>query len=188
MLRILLAASAVLVAAPAARAGEPPPEEVRQLHVGKTASPAPVVAAPPVTVVLGTGAAGAPALLLDAAAVASTALPNDTWSNARWARLTPALGRYFGASEGVLVLEPPALAALTLEAGDVITAIGGHPVADPEDLLRRLRAAAPGTRIVLSLLRDHVRRELSGVAPAKPSADPPAAPGVPASPRVPRGV
>ena len=193
MTRICLMAGAVLVAAQAARAGEPSspaPDDVRRLHVGSTAKPAAPAAAPPVTVVLGAGSAGAagvPALLVDSAVAAASA-PSDVWSGARWVRLTPPLGRYFGAAAGVLVIEPPAVSELALESGDVITAIGGRPVSDPDELLRRLRASLPGARIVLAVLRDHARREQSCVVPAKSAAATPAAPRVPASPPVPRGV
>ncbi len=46
------------------------------------------------------------------------------------ASITPKLGAYFGASEGVLVVQAPQNAAFKLEDGDVIQTIDGRK---PED-------------------------------------------------------
>jgi serine protease Do len=43
-----------------------------------------------------------------------------------------------------------------LRAGDVITAIGGRPVADTRDLIARTASIAPGTRVAVNGFRDGV--------------------------------
>lgn len=69
--------------------------------------------------------------------------------------LTPQLEKYFGAGRGVLVASvadgsPAAQAGL--EAGDVITAIGGQPVRTPVDVTRAVRKAEG--EVPLTIVRD----------------------------------
>jgi serine protease DegQ len=90
--------------------------------------------------------------------------------------LTPQLAEQYGiASEsGVLVIDVvpggPADDA-GVEAGDVITAINGEPVAEPGDLLVELRASEPGDRVELGLLRggaeETIEVELGAAPPAE---------------------
>ena len=54
-----------------------------------------------------------------------------------------------------------AAAAAGLKAGDVITAIDGQPVHIAGDVSSRVGLAAPGTRVPLTVWRDHGSRELT---------------------------
>ena len=72
--------------------------------------------------------------------------------------LTPQLGKFFGAKEGVLVVtvnpDTPAARA-GLEAGDVVTSVDGKAVTDAGSLVRMLRDQADGEEVALGVLRDH---------------------------------
>lgn len=66
------------------------------------------------------------------------------------------LATYFGVKDGVLVSDVAADSAAAkagLKAGDVITAIDGHAVVDPDDLVRGLREAE-GKTVPLAIVRD----------------------------------
>jgi serine protease Do len=70
--------------------------------------------------------------------------------------LTPQLGEYFGAKEGVLVttVEPDSPAAKAgLKAGDVITAVGDTAVSTPSELTRAIRQAE-GEQVSITYYRD----------------------------------
>jgi S1-C subfamily serine protease len=71
--------------------------------------------------------------------------------------VTPELGRYFGADEGVLVLDASEDSELGLEAGDVILAIDGRDVETPRDVRRVLRSYEPGESLTFQIMRDGVR-------------------------------
>ncbi len=71
--------------------------------------------------------------------------------------LTPQLGTYFGAKQGVLVssVTPRSAAARAgLQAGDVITAVGGENVASGDELRRALASRKAGDEVTLSIVRD----------------------------------
>lgn len=74
--------------------------------------------------------------------------------------LTPELGRYFGADEGLLVLRAPSDGALGLREGDVILAIGGRRPEDPDHALRILSSYRPGESFDLLILRDREKKTL----------------------------
>jgi membrane-associated protease RseP (regulator of RpoE activity) len=70
--------------------------------------------------------------------------------------LTPQLGEYFGAKDGVLVttVEPDSPAAKAgLKAGDVITAVGDTAVTTPSELTRAIRRAE-GEQVSITYYRD----------------------------------
>ena len=66
------------------------------------------------------------------------------------------LGRYFGASEGVLVLEVDSELYPDLQAGDVILEIDGKAVKDSRDAMREMSRQDPSRQVELKLLRDRV--------------------------------
>ena len=76
------------------------------------------------------------------------------WGDAEFVTLTPQLGRYFGADKGVLVARAPEDAALGLQDGDVIVAIGGREPQDGRHAMRILRSYQPGEPVELRILRD----------------------------------
>lgn len=122
------------------------------------------------------------------------------WFGLNLAPLNPDLGRYFGADRGALVLSRDDQQFPQLQPGDVITAVGGQPVAQPEDALRALRDAAHDKPVTV-LLRRHDKAvtlamkvpthweilppppPVPPVPPAPKSVAPPAPPPPPAPPR-----
>ena len=90
--------------------------------------------------------------------------------------LSPALGRYFGADSGLLVVRAPRSADLSLQDGDVILRIGERTPQDPAHALRILRSYAPGETLALDILRDRRALTLQAILPtAEPAAASPPA-------------
>jgi C-terminal processing protease CtpA/Prc len=79
--------------------------------------------------------------------------------------LNPALGKYFKAERGVLVIRAEDDNAYGLVAGDVIQSVGDSEVNNPADLLRTLRDAEPGSAIELTVKRDKHERTLQATVP-----------------------
>jgi C-terminal processing protease CtpA/Prc len=84
------------------------------------------------------------------------------------ARLTPALGRYFGTDSGVLVVRAPPAGGLGLQDGDVILSIGGRKPTDGSHVIRILGSYDPGERITLEVMRQHRRIPVTTTLPAGP--------------------
>jgi S1-C subfamily serine protease len=105
------------------------------------------------------------------------------------ASITPKLGAYFGAQDGVLVVKSPDNAAFKLEDGDVIQAIDGRKPDDGGHALRILRSYKSGEKLTLSVLRQRKPMSLAVTMPDRPEFDEhftmPAEPPVPALPPVP---
>ncbi len=108
------------------------------------------------------------------------------------ASITPKLGAYFGATEGVLVVQAPENGTLKLEDGDVIQSIDGRKPDDGTHALRILRSYQSGEKLNMTVLRQHKPVTLSVTMPERPEmgqimdvmppmpAAPPAPPGPPA--------
>lgn len=77
------------------------------------------------------------------------------------------LGEYFGTSEGLLVVEPPADSGSPLKAGDVILAIDGRKPQSVEHALRILGSYAPGEKAKLDIMRKRQRASLTWTAPER---------------------
>jgi S1-C subfamily serine protease len=73
------------------------------------------------------------------------------------APINPELGRYFGASEGVLVISAPGDSGLGLKGGDVVLSVDGRKPAGPAHLLRILRSYESGETFKLDILRNRKR-------------------------------
>ncbi len=71
------------------------------------------------------------------------------------APLNPLLGRYFGTSQGVLVLDVPDSSGLNLQPGDVVRSVDGRPIVSPAHLLRVLRSYQGGEHFRLEIVRMH---------------------------------
>jgi predicted metalloprotease with PDZ domain len=69
------------------------------------------------------------------------------------AALTPNLGRYFGTSEGVLVVRAPKEEELKLEDGDVILSIDGRKPTSGSHATRILRSYQPGEKVDIKVMR-----------------------------------
>jgi hypothetical protein len=78
------------------------------------------------------------------------------------APLNPDLGRYFGATEGILVVSAPKDSELGLKGGDVVLAVDGRKPASPSHLLRILRSYERGESFKLDVLRNHKRETVTG--------------------------
>jgi S1-C subfamily serine protease len=72
------------------------------------------------------------------------------------------LGRYFGTSDGVLVISAPADSRLGLRGGDVVLAVDGRAPANPAHLFRILRSYDEGEEFKLEIMRDHKRQVVTG--------------------------
>ncbi len=102
------------------------------------------------------------------------ALPGEgfAWSGMgpgglRLAELNPGLGEYFGTSEGLLVLEPPADSTLPLRAGDVIRAIDGRKPQSAEHAARILRSYARGEQVKLEITRQRRQSTVTWTVPER---------------------
>lgn len=71
------------------------------------------------------------------------------------------LGRYFGTSEGVLVISAPADAGLGLRGGDVVLAVDGRKPMGPGHLLRILRSYERGETFKVDVLRQRKRETVT---------------------------
>jgi C-terminal processing protease CtpA/Prc len=84
------------------------------------------------------------------------------------ASITPKLGAYFGATDGVLVVSAPENGALKLEDGDVIQSIDGRKPGDGAHALRILRSYKSGEKLNLSVLRQRKSVALAITMPERP--------------------
>jgi hypothetical protein len=76
----------------------------------------------------------------------------------QFAPINPDLGRYFGVTEGILVLDTPDTSAhLDLKGGDVIVAIDGRKATDVDQLMRILGSYNDGETINFEVMRDKRR-------------------------------
>lgn len=103
------------------------------------------------------------------------------WSRVELAPLNEELGRYFGTSEGVLVISAPEDNPLQLKAGDVILKIGDREPNDPAHAFRIVRSYGVGETLEVEVLRDGDRRTLSHEIEDEEDLDLGWAPHVPAS-------
>jgi hypothetical protein len=78
------------------------------------------------------------------------------------APLNPDLGRYFGATEGVLVISVPKDSELALKGGDVVQAVDGRKPASPSHFLRILRSYERGESFKIEVLRNRKRETVTG--------------------------
>jgi hypothetical protein len=87
------------------------------------------------------------------------------------AKITPTLGTYFGATEGVLVVSAPENDSLKLEDGDVIQAIDGRKPDDGAHALRILRSYKSGEKLNVTVLRQRKPTTLAVTMPERPEMD-----------------
>jgi S1-C subfamily serine protease len=83
------------------------------------------------------------------------------------APLNPDLGRYFGATEGVLVVSAPKDSELSLKGGDVVLAVDGRKPSSPSHFLRILRSYDRGESFKIDILRNRKREAVTGRTGAK---------------------
>jgi S1-C subfamily serine protease len=78
------------------------------------------------------------------------------------APLNPDLGRYFGATEGILVINVPRDSELGLKGGDIVLTVDGRKPANPSHLLRIMRSYERGESFKLDILRNGKRETVTG--------------------------
>lgn len=106
------------------------------------------------------------------------------WNGLNLASVDPALGRYFGADDGVLVLSTgPDLRGL--QAGDVIRSVDGKAVKSPRELMEALRGRDAGSRVAVGYLRDRKAGTAQVTVPEPMTIRFPAPPAPPAPPAAP---
>ena len=88
--------------------------------------------------------------------------------------LTPALGSYFGADKGLLVVRAPADARFKLQDGDVIQDIDGRVPGGVAHAFQILDSYRPGETVKLHIMRQKKRVELAVEIPQE--GNPPASP------------
>ena len=91
------------------------------------------------------------------------------FGNLQLAPLNEDLGRYFGTSEGVLVISIARSSALSLRGGDVVLSVDCREPASPAHLLRILGSYGPGEELRLEIFRDRKRRTVTGTIAAAPT-------------------
>lgn len=95
----------------------------------------------------------------------------DEWGDAELVTLTPGLGRYFGADQGVLVARAPEDSTLGLQDGDVIVTIAGREPQNGRHAMRILRSYQPGEVVEMKILRDRRAQTLKATVPEAAAAD-----------------
>jgi len=91
------------------------------------------------------------------------------WGDLEMVSLTPRLGEYFGAKDGVLVVHAPSAKQLALEDGDVITKVGDRKPTSPEQVMRILRSYDAGEKLRVEVLRNRKPVALEVVVPERRS-------------------
>jgi hypothetical protein len=83
-------------------------------------------------------------------------------SDLELAPMNPALGQYFGVTEGVLVINVPARTRLNLRPGDVVLSVDGRRVSNPNQLFRALLSYDPNESIQIEVQRMKRRDTVTG--------------------------
>ena len=94
------------------------------------------------------------------------------WGGLHGLRLTslnPALGEYFGAEEGILVLDVDEDSPLGLQAGDVLLDIGGRAVRDESHAWRILGSYESGEAVSFRVVRQGNEQTVEGELPRRRS-------------------
>jgi len=106
------------------------------------------------------------------------------WGDMELVELTPGLGAYFGAKEGLLVVRAAEDNPFGLKDGDVIRAIGGRKPQDARHAMRILRSYAAGEQFTLEVLRNKRAESLKVLMPERslPPHHPPLPPHPPVAP------
>lgn len=89
----------------------------------------------------------------------------NSWGDMELVELNEGLGRYFGTTEGLLVVNAPDSNALKLEDGDVIQKIDGRTPSSVRHAMRILGSYQAGESLKLDIMRDKKRRTLDVQVP-----------------------
>jgi S1-C subfamily serine protease len=94
---------------------------------------------------------------------------SGAWNDVELVSLTPALGEYFGVSEGLLVVRAGRAAELGFRDGDVIIDLAGRKPQSPEHALRILGSFEPGESLQAAIMRQRKREALPIRVPTTPT-------------------
>jgi S1-C subfamily serine protease len=86
---------------------------------------------------------------------------SGAWNDIELVSLTPALGEYFGVSEGLLVVRAGRASELGFRDGDVIIDLAGRKPQSPEHALRILGTFEPGESLQAAIMRQRRRETLA---------------------------
>ncbi len=89
----------------------------------------------------------------------------SVFSGLELVELTPGLGKYFKADEGLLVVRAPANEKLQIEDGDVIVRIGDRVPRSSDHAMRILESYASGEELKIDIIREKRKRTLSVTLP-----------------------
>lgn len=78
------------------------------------------------------------------------------------APINPDLGRYFGVTEGILIIDVPDSSSLNLKPGDVVLSVGGREPSSPSHLLRILRSYDPDEDVKIEIMRMKKKETIVG--------------------------
>jgi S1-C subfamily serine protease len=81
--------------------------------------------------------------------------------------LNEELGRYFGTSEGLLVVRAPREGITGLQSGDVILNIDGRKPTNPSHALRIIRSYSAGESMKMDIMRDKRRQPITVTIPQR---------------------
>jgi predicted metalloprotease with PDZ domain len=104
------------------------------------------------------------------------------WWGLNLATLDKDLGSYFGTTQGALVINAEDDAFPGLKSGDVVQAVGGKNVDEPEDVMRLLRDAPAGSKVEVKVMRQKKALTLTMKSPEFKTMFPPLPPMAPAAP------
>jgi S1-C subfamily serine protease len=91
------------------------------------------------------------------------------WNDLELVTLTPELGSYFGATDGLLVVRAPDEPRIGLQDGDVILDIAGREPTSPEHAMRILMSFEPGETLRFSIMRRQRRETVEYTIPESDS-------------------
>ncbi len=91
----------------------------------------------------------------------SRGLPKQVVKGLELAELNRGLGRYFGASRGVLVVDVKADGIPGIERGDVILSCGDRVVTSPRQIMHMLMNYEQGDPVQITLMRDQQLKDIS---------------------------
>lgn len=91
--------------------------------------------------------------------------PAMPFGSLEMAPLNSGLGSYFGATEGVLIINAGEKQELGLLPGDVVTAVDGRKVTNPGQLMRILRTYDAGEEFKLQIMRQKRAETVTGKMP-----------------------
>ncbi len=91
------------------------------------------------------------------------------WGGLELVSLNPDLGEYFGAEEGLLVVNVAEGSELNLKAGDVILSIADRKPKSPSHAMRILGSYEEGETVEFQIMRKQRRQTISVTVPDEPA-------------------